>query len=715
MADICFSNDQKDIQFLLGKKEDTPKDEVLNRFRSIKPCIWGSDAGKEDNLFHPSNGKTKDYTWIKADPTFEGLRQILYEPEPGERVWIGPTEPDKKNEYQVVKKIKFYNTKDFPEEIEFNKNLCSIIGSRSSGKSALLNYMAHAVDKDLAEKLVDGPGEGEEYHWDKIKIGHSIEWSNGLSNDESPGKIVFIPQNYLFERSKNSEEIKKRIEPILFKRFPEFEIKYRQTKNQIESCNKQISEQVENWFKLSYLIVSHEENLKDLGNKDAIEKEKQNIKSKIDDYKKKYQLSEDELKKYQEKSAKISENKRKVSQIRRELYQLAPVSEENYYFNAIRWSLDPGIENLPQKLQEVIIKDLQESRDRLLRKINQKVIEYKKSIESEKEKLEKEISKIKEDNKTLLEKYKKNIEVEELIKKFNEYKEILENIEDIEKKKIEIQEKLREIEELIKKEMDKRHSSLIQLKKYLDKADQSIMKDIRFSLEIGLNQNDIEKIAKKVNLRDRTDFVEKNELNIELIRKHPVKFLRAVYSGKQKINVGNYKKEVVKELLILTENILFTAEMEADRIGGFFETTMTPGRRALFLLKLILAEPEDKWPILIDQPEDNLDSRSITDQIVPFLKKKKKECQVIMVSHNANLVIGADSEQVIVANRNGSDRPNEDGKQFNYLTGSIEYTKAKDKKCRDTLKAQGIREHACDILDGGKEAFEHRRNKYNLM
>jgi ABC-type lipoprotein export system ATPase subunit len=87
--------------------------------------------------------------------------------------------------------------------------------------------------------------------------------------------------------------------------------------------------------------------------------------------------------------------------------------------------------------------------------------------------------------------------------------------------------------------------------------------------------------------------------------------------------------------------------------------------------KCILA---DTWPLLIDQPEDDLDSRSIYDEVVPFLKEKKKERQIIMVSHNANLVIGSDSEQLIIANRNGSDRKNEDGKQFNYLTGSLEFT-----------------------------------------
>jgi len=714
LADVCFSNNEKDIQFLLGKEKNTPKDEILNRFRSIKPCVWGSDAHNEDNLFYPSNGKTRDYTWLKADLTFEGLKQILYEPEPGERVMIGVTEPDKKSEYQVIGKIKFSNTNDFPEEIIFNKNLCSIIGSRSSGKSALLNYIAHSIDRRLVESLVDGPGEGEEYHWDKIKIDYSVEWNNELSNEESPGKIVFIPQNYLFKKSKDSEEIKKKIEPVLFKYFPDFEIQYKQAINQIDNCNKQISDEVENWFRSSDSIVSLEEDIKNLGNEKVIKKEKQKNESKINALKKKYQLSEGEVRVYQEISTKISECEIQIKQIKKELSQIIHVSEENYYFSTLNWNLNPDIEDLPKKLQETIIKDLQDNKDKLLEKINQRVIKYKKSIEIEKEKFEKEISKIKEDNKALLEKYQKNIELEELVNELNKYKKIIKNIRDAEKEKINIQKKLEEYEQSIEAGIKNKLSTLVELKKYLNATDQNVIKDIRFCIEYELDQYDIEKVTKKINLRDKTDFVEKNELNIKLIREQPSKFLQAIYFEKQKINIGNVKKDVAKDVLSLTENILFVAEMEGDRIGGFSETTMTPGRRALFLLRLILAESEDKWPILVDQPEENLDSRSITNEIVPFLKKKKKERQIIMISHDANLVIGSDSEQVIVANRHGSDRPNEDGKQFNYLTGSIEQTKEKDKHCKDILKAQGIREHACDILDGGKEAFEQRWNKYNL-
>lgn len=261
--------------------------------------------------------------------------------------------------------------------------------------------------------------------------------------------------------------------------------------------------------------------------------------------------------------------------------------------------------------------------------------------------------------------------------------------------------------------MDQRSKIIKELKTTINESDQSSIKSIKFMLEYGFDAN-LEDLMNKINIKRKSKFIENDLLKINYIRENNGEFLLALYSGKQKVISGYNPKEVAKDTLSLTEKILFTAEMEGDKIGGFSEPTMTPGKRALFLLRLILAESEDTWPLLIDQPEDDLDSRSIYDDIVPFLKEKKKERQIIMVSHDANLVIGSDSEQVIVANRDGTDRKNNDGLQFNYFTGSLEYTKQKDETCEDTLKSQGIREHSCDILDGGKTAFEKRKNKYNI-
>jgi predicted ATPase len=140
---------------------------------------------------------------------------------------------------------------------------------------------------------------------------------------------------------------------------------------------------------------------------------------------------------------------------------------------------------------------------------------------------------------------------------------------------------------------------------------------------------------------------------------------------------------------------------------------MTPGKQALFALTLILGETDERWALLIDQPEDDLDSRSIYWDIVRYLVEQKKQRQIILVTHNANLVVGADAEEVLVANRHGDDRKNKDGRTFDYLTGSLEHSEPKKSATYD-LERMGIREHAVEILDGGEEAFQKRRDKYKI-
>ena len=712
ISQAVFSGNEGDIIYFLGKKKDN-EDEVKNKCGTLKPCIHGSDAHTEDKLFLPDKGR---FCWIKADPTFEGLKQIIYEPESGERVKIGQIEPDQKDVYKVISNIRFSNTSDFPGEIKFNRNLCSIIGSRSSGKSALLAYVAHSVDAGLTEKMIKGPGEGDEYHWDKIiksEFKYSIEWSNGQSNKESPGKIVYIHQDYLFDKSKDPDEIKAKIKPVLFKVLPDFKVKYIQAENNIEILNKKIEEQVDNWFGLSDDYTSIDEQLKDLGNKEAIQKEIEEIETKIKNLKDTDQLSNEELEQYQKASADISGFESKIEKTTTELRKLSDVSEVNKYFSGIEITLSPALASLPQKLQDKIMKGLKKTEDGILEEVNKQVVEYKKSIEEEKTDAEGKNKQIREDNKEVMVKYQGNVELEGLVNKINEYNDVLKNIESIETEKKNIQDRSDSCVKTIKSNLDIRKSIIEDLVTNIQSADQSILEDIQFGVEFGV-ENRLKEITQKINTKVNTEFVDKGQLKFDDIRRKTGEFLLAIYSEQQKVIAGNDKKRIASDTLSLTEEILFTAEMEGDKIGGFSEPTMTAGKRALFALKLILAESEDTWPLLIDQPEDDLDSRSIYDDVVPFLKTKKKERQIIMVSHNANLVIGADSEQIIVANRHGTDRENADEKQFNYLTGSLEFSKIRDKDCKDTLLSQGIREHSCEILDGGKPAFELRKNKYNI-
>ena len=95
-----------------------------------------------------------------------------------------------------------------------------------------------------------------------------------------------------------------------------------------------------------------------------------------------------------------------------------------------------------------------------------------------------------------------------------------------------------------------------------------------------------------------------------------------------------------------------------------------------------------------------------------FSEEKKKYRQIIIVSHNPNLVVGADSEQVIVANQEGSDSKNK-SKKFEYISGGIENTyENEDESCY--LYCKGIKQHICDILEGGEESFKKRQHKYNI-
>ncbi len=146
--------------------------------------------------------------------------------------------------------------------------------------------------------------------------------------------------------------------------------------------------------------------------------------------------------------------------------------------------------------------------------------------------------------------------------------------------------------------------------------------------------------------------------------------------------------------------------------------TMSPGKKALVLLKLLINLANSDCPILIDQPEDDLDNRSIYYELVDFLRQKKHDRQIIIVTHNANIVLGSDSEEIIVANQRGANSPNEIYR-FEYRSGSIENNsiiKNNDGSIRNgILNQKGIQGHICEILEGGKEAFNVRKDKYTLV
>lgn len=132
---------------------------------------------------------------------------------------------------------------------------------------------------------------------------------------------------------------------------------------------------------------------------------------------------------------------------------------------------------------------------------------------------------------------------------------------------------------------------------------------------------------------------------------------------------------------------------------------LSPGTRGIALLVLyLLMDEDDTRPLLIDQPEGNLDNSSVYKQLVPYIRKAKKRRQIILITHNPNLVVATDAEQIIIAT---AERPScQPYPRIRYDSGGLEHSVFGDHS--------GVREAVCLLLEGGEEAFKARENRYSL-
>jgi len=123
---------------------------------------------------------------------------------------------------------------------------------------------------------------------------------------------------------------------------------------------------------------------------------------------------------------------------------------------------------------------------------------------------------------------------------------------------------------------------------------------------------------------------------------------------------------------------------------------LSPGEKGALLLVFYLVLDKEEVPLIIDQPEDNLDNNSVAKVLVPYIKEAKKYRQIIMVTHNPNLAVVADSEQVIKVNID-----KEYGNKFTFISGGIENTV--------------INEQIVEVLEGTIPAFTLRKDKYQIL
>lgn len=114
---------------------------------------------------------------------------------------------------------------------------------------------------------------------------------------------------------------------------------------------------------------------------------------------------------------------------------------------------------------------------------------------------------------------------------------------------------------------------------------------------------------------------------------------------------------------------------------------------------LLLLLLESAAPLVVDQPEDDLDNRFITEEIVPRMREEKRRRQFLFATHNANIPVLGDAELILGLSASGEGESGS-AKTVPEYTGSID--------------ARPVRELIQELLEGGEDAFERRRRKYGF-
>ena len=170
----------------------------------------------------------------------------------------------------------------------------------------------------------------------------------------------------------------------------------------------------------------------------------------------------------------------------------------------------------------------------------------------------------------------------------------------------------------------------------------------------------------------------------------------AAASGKTAVGLGSIlKKDRSAEEVY---DLLFGLSFLEPRYSLLFQDTqieqLSPGQRGALLLIFYLLVDKGRNPIILDQPEENLDNETVVSLLVPVLTEAKRKRQIIMVTHNPNLAVVCDAEQVI-----WSSFDRKKGSKISYVGGAIENP--------------AINQHVVNVLEGTMRAFNNRRIKYH--
>ncbi|MDP1548356.1 MAG: AAA family ATPase [Anaerolineales bacterium] len=752
-------------------------------------CFVGvqGDNNKRGYGDFPSGKKT----WIKADPSFRGLKQAILEP--SRRSFIGDTPPkvqevESNKTYYIdsieIKKIgdkagvgQWLDSCDIP----LNPDLVAIIGNKGSGKSALADVIATLGNSKQSKHFSFLK---KDRFWGKSgdparQFSGTLTWRdtstetrnlNELPSEEKAELVRYIPQGYFEELcnehiSGKSNAFEKELRSVIFSHTSEDmrlgALDFDQlTEQQEQALRNRLGEYRKELASINASIVRIEEQLQPIelnkltdllllktkqieehekllpvevaapaGTLDPAQKQAANsltvVNERLEVVRKRVQAISTENTEFAKQQKAISNLLERLRLLRRTFDQTQLESADDLKLIGVTWAelgtLEIKTTVLDEKSLQISAKqsELKAEADKLSIELTTLAVDqqnYSSKLNAPQQQFEAYQRQLVEWNKKLAELIGSPIEPETklgLETRITQINDLPAQLKALEVKRLDLsgeifatlnaqrnarEELFKPVQDLIQKNSLIREDYKLQFQATLA-ASADAVADLLFGLIKQTSgefrgQDDALSTIKK--LFDSNDLNTKDGATSFVTELH--KRIMEAAKATDSANVGIFGVVKKGQTATAVYDLIFGLNFLEPRYSLMFQDAqieqLSPGQRGALLLIFYLLVDIGKTPIILDQPEENLDNETVFRLLVPVLSEAKKQRQIIMVTHNPNLAVVCDAEQIIYAKFDRAANSS-----ITYESGAIENT-----------LLNGI---VVTVLEGTKPAFDNRSGKYH--
>ncbi|MPM18872.1 hypothetical protein SDC9_65289 [bioreactor metagenome] len=679
-------------------------------------------------------GIGQDYTWLKMDknPNLESIRQALLSEEMRVRIKDESESIPEKMPMMWIKSICFKNTKInpyAPVNIELNPQLNSIIGGRGSGKSAVVRLLAGALTTISSYTLKGIKDEQTNFYKE-----YSNKDNLGVFAKNSLIEILIYRNNILYkiiiESIESMEKQTRKLfkfsndsgtwEEILDSNYFNFLRIQAYTQKQIFEIGRDpdallkiidlaipgIEKLVIEKNAMHESLIAKMAEIRSVENviskEGELQLELKDCKEQIDTYKRSGIANLLELKqKYLKEEKIISDYLNEVLNIATELKNSTNrISIPNLIMDNLEVTDELG-ELI--NVNRVTIIGKVESIQKIITEIDESIKELKNNFEKTKWHLDKEMTNSDYENAchnlTI-----QGIAIEKLDELLLLQKQKQTELETIEKSKNKLQDLIKEKGEIYQKYL----ISFENIRKERTDFIQSVLKDeenVKIDLFNHSDKTSFENMIKEVTQKEGVSINEDIEYLEPIVfgKKGIEEFRRIITdirNGAENKSISAVLRKAIrsidagqfdKMLSFIPEDELSVSYRPEGSRSFISLLTASAGQKTTAILTFILSYGE--IPLLLDQPEDDLDNKLVYDLVVKRLKVAKQKRQIVVVTHNANIPVNGDAEYIAS------------------MDSESKYVKV---KCAGTIDHECVRKEICDVMEGTEHAFEMRAKKYHF-